>query len=74
MVPILGKKDLAQQYRNEALLEVRLDAAIEDWHETQPPATPMPVVIEEPVNPDLQTGDSALLGGAISIHAPWERD
>jgi hypothetical protein len=25
------------------------------------------------INPDLQTDESAKLGGAMSIHAPWKR-
>ena len=73
LVPIIGRKDLAAQYRNEALIAPRLDDAIDDWLDTQP-APPEPEVIEHTIDPDLQTGDSALLGGAISIHAPWNRE
>ena len=72
-MPIIGRKDLAAQYRNEALIAPRLDQAIDDWLDTQP-APPEPEVIEHTIDPDLQTGDSALLGGAISIHAPWNRE
>jgi hypothetical protein len=50
-----------------------LDAAEDAWHEAQPKA-PDPVIIEHPIDPVLQTGDSALLGGGMSIHAPWKRD
>jgi hypothetical protein len=31
------------------------------------------VVIDHAIDPELQTGDSQLLGGPMSIHAPWER-
>ncbi len=47
-----------------------IDRAIEDWHADQPTA-PKPVVVHEPPNDKLQTGESRLLGGAMSIHAPW---
>jgi hypothetical protein len=49
------------------------DAAEDAWHEAQPKA-PDPVIIEHPIDPDLQTGDSQLLGGAMEIKAPWKRD
>jgi cystathionine beta-lyase/cystathionine gamma-synthase len=29
-----------------------------------------PIYTEEPVNPELQTGDSRMLGGAMEIHHP----
>lgn len=73
MIPILGRKDLAQQYKNEALIKPRLDQAIQDWHLTQP-APPEPEIIHHAIDPDLQTGDSALLGGAMEIKAPWKHD
>jgi hypothetical protein len=52
----------------------RLDAAIKDWHATQPPAMPEPVIQHHPIDTEAQTGNSRLLGGPISIHSPWERD
>ena len=73
LVPIIGRKDLATQYLNEALIAPRLDDAIDDWLDTQP-APPEPEVIEHTIDTELQTGDSALLGGAMEIKAPWERD
>jgi len=63
----------AQDYKFNATLKPRLDRAIEDWHVAQP-LTTKPVVVNEPVNDELQTGDSRLLGGAMSIHAPWSDD
>ena len=56
-----------------ATLPAKLDKAEADWHATQPSDTPPPVVLEHPVDPQLQTGDSRLLGGGMSIHAPWKR-
>lgn len=73
LIPIIGKKDLVNQYRNEALIQPRLDDAIEEWHSTQPVA-PQPKIIEHAVDPDLQTGESALLGGALEIKSPWKID
>jgi hypothetical protein len=46
-----------------------LDAAEDAWHAAQPKA-PDPVIIEHPIDP----GDSASLGGGMSIQAPWKRD
>jgi hypothetical protein len=50
-----------------------LDQQVDAWHAAQP-KVPDPVIIEHPIDPVLQTGDSALLGGGMSIHAPWKRD
>lgn len=72
-MPIIGRKDLVNQYRNEALIKPRLDQAIQDWHLTQS-APPEPEIIHHAIDPELQTGDSALLGGAMEIKAPWERE
>jgi len=38
-------------------------------------ATPKekPTVIDHPIDDTLQTGDSRLLGGALSIHAPHRK-
>ena len=57
----------------ERALPARLDAAEAEWHAAQPPAAAPPVVIDHAIDPELQTGDSQLLGGPMSIHAPWER-
>jgi hypothetical protein len=32
------------------------------------------VIEHHPIDPDLQTGDSRLLGGAMEIKAAWRRD
>jgi hypothetical protein len=57
----------------ERALPGRLDAAEAEWHAAQPPDMLPPVVTHHAINPELQTGDSQLLGGPMSIHAPWER-
>jgi hypothetical protein len=53
------------------MLPGRLDDAEREWHATQPPAIEPPVIIEHPIDPELQTGDSRKLGGAVQIKAPW---
>jgi len=53
-------------------LPAKLDAAEVEWHKAQP-LPPPPVVMEHPINDELQTGASRLLGGEISIHAPYDR-
>jgi hypothetical protein len=63
-------RKIAQDHKFHATLEPRLDRAIEDWHADQP-LTPKPVVVHEPPNDELQTSESRLLGGAMSIHSPW---
>ena len=54
-------------------IKPRIDTAIDAWLADQPLA-PKPVVDHEPVNDDLQTGESRLLGGAMSVHAPWKNE
>jgi len=53
-------------------LPAKLNTAEAEWVAAQPLAPP-PIVIEHPINDELQTGASRLLGGEISIHAPYER-
>ena len=56
-----------------ATLPAKLDAAEDAWHATQP-EPPAPTIVEHPIDDTLQAGDSRLLGGGMSIHAPWKRD
>jgi len=60
----------AQDHKFNATLKPRLDRAVEDWHKAQP-IEPPPVVIHHEIDDVLQTGESRLLGGPMSIHAPW---
>ena len=55
-----------------ATLPAKLDAAEAAWHATQPKA-PDPIIVEHPIDDTLQTGDSRLLGGGMSIQAPWKQ-
>ena len=60
----------ARDFKFRATLKPRLDLAEADWHATQP-TDPPPVIVHHEIDEQLQTGDSRLLGGAMSIHAPW---
>ena len=60
----------AEKFR--ATLPAKLDAAEDAWHATQPKA-PDPIIVEHPIDDTLQTGDSRLLGGGMSIQAPWKQ-
>lgn len=61
----------AQDYKFEKTLAPRVDRAIDQWLLTQPSGITPPKIIEYPVDPSVQTGDSQLLGGAIEIKSPW---
>jgi hypothetical protein len=68
-----GKKALEIGWRRwwfELTLPAKIDQAEADWHAAQP-AEPQPVITHEPVNDELQTGESRLLGGPMSIKSPW---
>ena len=47
--------------------------AEKEWLADQP-VTPNPVVVNEPIDHEQQTGASLDLGGPMSIHAPWSRE
>lgn len=63
----------ARQLINEHKTIASIDKQVDAWHGTQP-AAPAPIIVEHPIDDTLQTGDSRLLGGGMSIHAPWKRD
>lgn len=58
----------------EAKARVAVDDALYRYRadNPEPASMPPPVFVEEPVAAE-QTGDSALLGGAMELKAPWER-
>ena len=63
----------AQQLINEHKTLASIDQQVDAWHEAQP-EPPAPVIVEHPIDETHQTGESRLLGGPMSIHAPWRRD
>ena len=63
----------ARQLINEHKTIASIDKQVDAWHEAQP-EPPAPIIVKHPIDDTLQTGDSRLLGGGMSIHAPWKRD
>ena len=63
----------AKRFVAEQKTLASIDQQVDAFHAAQPTA-PDPVIIEHTIDPVLQTGDSQLLGGAMEIKAPWERD
>ena len=62
-----------RQEQFEALLPAKITLAEKEWLADQP-VTPNPVVVNEPIDHEQQTGASLDLGGPMSIHAPWSRE
>ena len=58
---------------NEAKTLASIDQQVDAFHAAQPKA-PDPVIIEHPIDPAVQTGDSQLLGGAMEIKSPWRNE
>ena len=63
----------AKRLVNEAKTLASIDQQMDAWHDAQP-EPPAPAIVEHPIDDTLQTGGSQLLGGPMSIHAPWKRD
>jgi hypothetical protein len=59
----------AKQFIAEAATLASIDQQVDAFHAAQATA-PDPVIIEHPIEP----GASQLLGGGMSIQAPWKRD
>lgn len=66
----------AKQFVAQQKTLASIDAKVEAFHAAQEAMDPPepPIVIEHPIDTTVQTGDSALLGGAMEIKAPWKRD
>jgi hypothetical protein len=66
-------RERAERAVNEAQTSARIDQAEREFHaeldRIAPP--PAPVLIEHPIDPELQSGESAKLGGAMQLRAPW---
>jgi hypothetical protein len=50
-------------------LDAEVERARAEMDRLDPPSAP--ILTEQPVNTELQTGDSKLLGGEMRIRAPW---
>ena len=55
----------ARQLINEHKTIASIDKQVDAWHEAQP-KPPQPIIVEHPIDDTLQTGESRLLGGALS--------
>jgi len=62
-----------KQHFNELRTIASIDEQVDAFHAAQPTA-PDPVIIEHPIDPVLQPGASQLLGGAMEIKSPWDRE
>jgi hypothetical protein len=67
-----SKEEEQARIVNELLVEHTVSAAVDEFHATQPPE-PKAETVHHPVDPSLQPGESAKLGGAMEIRGPWER-
>lgn len=69
----VSPRDRIERVINEAQTAARVDRAIAQYKAEvdalDPPAAPE--ILHHPVDPELQPGESALLGGAMEIRAPW---
>jgi hypothetical protein len=65
------REERAARIANEAATEGRVSRAIAEYQRAIEEAEPEPIVTHHPINEELQTGDSRLLGGAMEIRAPW---
>ena len=65
----------AKQFVNEqktiASIETQVVEFMAEQEKIDPP--PEPVITHHPIDEKLQTGDSRLLGGGMSIQAPWKQ-
>jgi hypothetical protein len=65
----------AKQFINEqktiASIETQVVEFMAEQEKMDPP--PTPVITHHPIDDKLQTGDSRLLGGGMSIQAPWKQ-
>ena len=65
----------AKQFINEQKTIASIDTqVVEFMAEQEKIDTPLaPVITHHPIDDTLQTGDSRLLGGEMSIQAPWKQ-
>jgi hypothetical protein len=65
----------AKQFINEqktiASIETQVVEFMAEQEKMDP--SPKPVITHHPIDDKLQTGDSRLLGGGMSIQAPWKQ-
>ena len=72
-IGVAGIRRAIRQEQFETLLPAKITLAEKEWLAAQPLAT-KPIVVNEPIDHEQQTGASLDLGGPMSIHAPWSRE
>ena len=65
----------AKQFINKTKTIVSIETQIVEFMAEQEKIDlpPEPVITHHPIDNKLQTGDSKLLGGGMSIQAPWKQ-
>ena len=59
---------------NEALTVPGITDAIKEYLLATADDPPEPTIVHHPIDPELQPGESAKLGGAMEIRGPSKRD
>ena len=64
-----------KQFINEQKTIASIDTQIAEFMVEQEKIdpTPVPVIVHHSIDEAVQTGDSKLLGGAMSIQSPWKK-
>ena len=65
----------AKQFINEQKTIASIETQVVEFMAEQEKidTLPKPVITHHPIDEKLQTGDSRLLGGGMSIQAPWKQ-
>ena len=65
----------AKEFINKTKTIVSIETQIVEFMAEQEKIdpSPEPVITHHPIDDTLQTGDSRLLGGEMSIQAPWKQ-
>jgi hypothetical protein len=65
----------AKQFINEQKTIASIETQVVEFMAEQEKMDPSlePVITHHPIDEELQTGDSLLLGGGMSIQAPWKQ-
>ena len=64
-------KKFINEAKTLASIETQVAEFMIEQEKMDPP--PKPVIIDHPIDDVLQTGESRLLGGGMSIQAPWKK-
>jgi len=65
----------AKQFVNEQKTIASIETQVVQFMAEQEKidAAPEPVIVHHPIDDTVQSGDSRLLGGGMSIQAPWKK-